>query len=161
MKWDDCMTDQRQARPAWRGTTIPSQRLNNIRSRLGQVGGYQKQHAFAVAKQARDHDEEVVALCHDLMEDGFATEADLRAWGLTERQLAALKLLTRREEEGQTYAEYIDEIVRSGDELAMAVKVYDLYYHLHPSNIHHRSRSGVKRYIAALETLSLARARQE
>lgn len=96
------------------------------------------------------HDTHVVAFCHDLVEDKFVTYSDLSALGVTEEQLAAVRLLTRRKGD-QTYETYIDELVTSGNVLAMQVKVYDLLDHLSPIYLTSLQKGRRMRYINALE----------
>ncbi len=67
--------------------------------------------------------------------------------------LPALHLLTRR---GEPYAEYIESIATSGNELAMTIKSFDLLDHLAPGQwptLRDRQR---ERYIPALARITIA-----
>jgi hypothetical protein len=68
-----------------------------------------------------------VALLHDAMEDQGATEEDLRALGLSEKEIEAVELLTRHggEETDEGYFAYVEEI-RKKSPLAYEVKQADL-----------------------------------
>ena len=54
-------------------------------------------HPLHVADQMKTEDECVVALLHDVMEDTGLTEFNLKEWGISDRQIAALKLLCHDE----------------------------------------------------------------
>ncbi len=115
-------------------------------------------HAYRVAKQATTNEEYAVALCHDLVEDNYATMDDLAEWGLSSVQRAAIRLLTR-EFGDQTYEEYIENILyrigSSEGKLAARVKFYDLVDHLHPDRAAWFSKNPdrVYRYIDAMELI--------
>jgi len=79
-------------------------------------------HPLHVAERMNTEDECVVALLHDVMEDTGLTETDLQQWGITDRQIAALKLLCH--EESVPYLEYVQRI--RTDPIARAVKIEDL-----------------------------------
>ncbi len=81
-------------------------------------------HPLKVMHYLKSDDEELMAmaLLHDVVEDTNVTYADLREAGITERVIAALKLLTKIP--GQTLGEYKEAIFSSKD--AMLVKRADL-----------------------------------
>ena len=79
-------------------------------------------HPLHVADQMKTEDECVVALLHDVMEDTGLTEFNLKEWGISDRQIAALKLLCH--DESVPYLEYIQRI--RIDPIATAVKIEDL-----------------------------------
>ena len=79
-------------------------------------------HPLHVADQMKTEDECVVALLHDVMEDTGLTEFNLKEWGISDRQIAALKLLCH--DEWVPYLEYIQRI--RIDPIATAVKIEDL-----------------------------------
>ena len=71
----------------------------------------------------------IVGLLHDIPEDtGMAVEALAQLIELTDEEIAALKLLTRQD--GVSYDEYIDSIGESGNEIAIAAKLYDLLHNM-------------------------------
>ena len=68
-----------------------------------------------------------MAALHDVLEDSDLTAEDLKAAGLSEVELEAVKLLTRSDDE--PYEEYIERIATAEGEagrLARMVKVADL-----------------------------------
>lgn len=81
-------------------------------------------HPLHVAKQMRTEDECVVALLHDVMEDTGFTVTDLQKWGITDRQIAALKLLCH--DDSVPYLEYVQTI--RADPIARTVKLADLHH---------------------------------
>jgi (p)ppGpp synthase/HD superfamily hydrolase len=127
-------------------------------------------HAGAVDKAGNDYilhvsrvvdgvdgdEAKAVAWLHDVIEDTPLTEADLRAAGISEPVLDAVRLLT--EADGKTteaiYAAYIERIRASGNPLALAVKLADLRDHLDP-NVPPRLRPRYERALAVLEPAAL------
>lgn len=82
----------------------------------------------------------VVGLLHDIPEDTeMAVEALTKLMELTDKEIDALKLLTRQE--GVSYNEYIKSIIESGNEIAINVKIYDL---LHNMNLDRFTEAGIK-----------------
>ncbi len=72
-----------------------------------------------------------IAYLHDVLERSETTGGDLRYYGLTESERAALELLTRDDEE--SYEQYVERIAAApgcGGELARRVKLADLNDHL-------------------------------
>lgn len=133
------------------------------------IGGFD--HAVRVSQYATNMSEFYVAMCHDLVEDGYATVDDLRDWGLTDELISAIVILSRKKDK-QTYAEYIQSIIDARDraligaDLAFIVKHYDIYDHLHPHRgryISHKKfvRSHAQRYLKALTKLVEARVPEE
>jgi len=113
------------------------------------------EHLDRVAAMARTEDERLTALLHDLVEDHLAT------WGEVEDLLGiqaavllpALKLLTRVAE---PYADYIETIASSGNELAMTVKSFDLLDHLAPAQWPTLRDDLRERYIPAIARITTA-----
>lgn len=81
-------------------------------------------HCFRVMNYLDTDDEEMqcIALLHDVAEDTRITFQDMRDAGMTDRVIAALRLLTKMP--GQTYDEYKSGVLSSVD--AMKVKKSDL-----------------------------------
>ncbi len=79
-------------------------------------------HPFHLAEQMTTPSETCVALLHDTMEDCGLTEDDLRAAGMGDDVVEAVRLLTH--ERGVPYLDYVRTI--SKNPLARAVKVADL-----------------------------------
>ena len=66
--------------------------------------------------------EMIVAVLHDVVEDGGITIDDLRKAGYSEEIVNAIECLTRRD--GEEYDQFIDRV--KGNPLARKVKVADL-----------------------------------
>jgi (p)ppGpp synthase/HD superfamily hydrolase len=115
-------------------------------------------HPWRVAHMAQTRDEYIVALLHDVIEDGQATWASLGSpsLGLSVAQVHAINLLTRCDPQMESYEAYIDRICQSGDALAMTVKLYDLWDHLHPMNRAGYTRKRINRYTNAIEQITKA-----
>ena len=99
-------------------------------------------HPIHLAEQMTTEDSCVVAMLHDVLEDTDMTEEDLREDGFTERQIEAVKLLTRTEEED--YFEYVRRI-REND-LACAVKLADLAHNMDRTRLPEYSEKDEARY---------------
>lgn len=79
-------------------------------------------HVLSVMGHCRTIEEKIVALLHDLVEDGHTTFTALRRRKFPERILEAVDLLTRRK--GESYEAFVERI--APDPLARAVKLADL-----------------------------------
>lgn len=85
-------------------------------------------HVLAVGLMGRNEPEQKAGFLHDVVEDTGLTIEDLRAEGVEEDVLAAVDLLTHRE--GISYEDYVKNIVASGNEIAIHVKLNDLRQNL-------------------------------
>ena len=81
-------------------------------------------HPLHVAESMESEDECVVALLHDVLEDTDITIEDLTRIGISDRQIAALKLLCH--DDSVPYLEYVQAI--RGDQIARKVKLADLHH---------------------------------
>ena len=81
-------------------------------------------HPLHVAESMESEDECVVALLHDVLEDTDITIEDLTRIGITDRQIAALKLLCH--DDSVPYLEYVQSI--RVDPIARKVKLADLHH---------------------------------
>ena len=81
-------------------------------------------HVLAVGLMGENEQEQKAGFLHDVVEDTDITLDDLRAEGVEEDVLAAVDLLTHRE--GISYEDYVKNIVASGNEIAIHVKLNDL-----------------------------------
>lgn len=81
-------------------------------------------HPLKVMHYLKTNDEELqcMALLHDVVEDTTTTYVDLRAAGISERVIDALKCMTKQP--GQTLGEYKEAVFSNRD--AMLVKMADL-----------------------------------
>lgn len=85
------------------------------------------EHSTRVADRVRTFGAAQVALFHDVLEDSNVDRYILRLV-LGAEVMETLETLTRSSSEH--YAGYIDRILTSGDPIAVAVKLADLYDHL-------------------------------
>ena len=81
-------------------------------------------HPLHVAESMETEDECVVALLHDVLEDTDITIEDLTRIGISDRQIAALRLLCH--DDSVPYLEYVQAI--RVDPIARTVKLADLYH---------------------------------
>ncbi|CAN1602644.1 HD domain-containing protein [Pseudomonas mediterranea] len=113
-------------------------------------------HPLKVMLRLAHHDERIVAVLHDVVEDTHVTLADLRSEGFSEAILTAIESLTKRE--GETYQAFIERAGR--DRLARRVKLADLTENSDLSRIDKPSQNDLERvekyrkaaeYLMALE----------
>ena len=68
------------------------------------------------------------AFLHDLFEDTKATEADLFNEGVPFEVVQIVKILTKKKE--TSYPDFITHIIKSGDKIAIKVKIADILHNL-------------------------------
>ena len=85
-------------------------------------------HPIAVGLMGCNDAETKTGFLHDVVEDSHLTLEDLRQKGVDENVVAALELLTHRDEEN--YFEYVRRIAESGNITAIHVKINDLRHNL-------------------------------
>lgn len=85
-------------------------------------------HPQAVAYKLRHEADEVVmtAWLHDVLEDTAETPETMRAAGIPERVIEAVRVLTKTD--GVSYREYLERV--KADEIARKVKVADMLHNL-------------------------------
>lgn len=92
------------------------------------VGNPAIAHVLAVGLMGKNEQEQKAGFLHDVVEDTDISIADLREGGVEEDVLAAVDLLTHRD--GMSYEDYVKQIVWSGNETAIQVKLNDLRQNL-------------------------------
>lgn len=92
------------------------------------IGNPAIQHVLTVGLMGQNELEQKVGFLHDIVEDTEITVEDLRADEVEEEVLEAVDLLTHRE--GISYEDYVKNIVASGNEIAIHVKLNDLRQNL-------------------------------
>ena len=92
------------------------------------VGNPAIAHVLAVGLMGKNEQEQKAGFLHDVVEDTEMSIADLRERGVEEDVLDAVDLLTHRE--GMSYEDYVKQIVWSGNETAIQVKLNDLHQNL-------------------------------
>ena len=85
-------------------------------------------HSLSVGMAGKNKIEMIVGFLHDVVEDSDVTLEDLEKWGYSEDVVDAVSLLTHRE--GISYMGYIDNIIQSGNSVAIAVKMNDLRHNI-------------------------------
>ncbi len=85
-------------------------------------------HLMAVCLAGKTDLQKKVGILHDIVEDTDITFEGLRAMGVEDDVVDAVDLLTHREED--SYEDYIEKIVLSGNETAIQVKLHDLHHNL-------------------------------
>ena len=97
------------------------------------VGNPAVSHVLAVGLMGKTVVEQKAGFLHDVVEDSDITIDDLRAEGVEEDVLTAVDLLTHRP--GVTYEDYVRNIVHSGNQTAIQVKLNDLHHNLHRAEL--------------------------
>ena len=85
-------------------------------------------HLMAVCLAGKTDLQKKTGILHDIIEDTDLTLESLRAKGVDEEVVAAVDLLTHRDED--SYEDYIRKIATSGNETAIQVKLNDLHHNL-------------------------------
>ena len=83
-------------------------------------------HALAVGLMGQNELEQKVGFLHDVVEDSDLTIENLREMGVEEDVLQAVDLLTHKE--GSSYEDYVRNILLSGNDTAIQVKINDLHH---------------------------------
>ena len=111
-------------------------------------------HPFHLAEQMMDETSTCVALLHDVVEDTDITFDELLELGISESVIGSLRILTH--DKNVPYAEYIQCIKDSGDEIAIAVKLADLHHNSDLSRfelIDEKAIASSGRYLDAIDQL--------
>jgi len=81
-------------------------------------------HPARVMSQLWGHDERMVAILHDVVEDTDVTLDDLRKAGYPDRIVEAVDAISRRKDAGESFSQYIQRV--KTNPLATKVKIADL-----------------------------------
>jgi (p)ppGpp synthase/HD superfamily hydrolase len=81
-------------------------------------------HPIRVMAQLWGHDERMVAVLHDIIEDTDVTLDDLRKAGYPDRIVEAVDAISRRKDAGESFSQYIQRVRKNP--LATKVKIADL-----------------------------------
>ena len=106
-------------------------------------------YSTAALYAGKTKDETIVGLLHDVVEDSDWTLADLYLQRFSKEVLDAIGLLTHNKEY-EPYEEYIDRIIKSGNHLAIAVKMNDLRHNIARGKAGNHERL-VQKHEAALD----------
>lgn len=85
-------------------------------------------HPLEVGAMGKNDVEKCVGFLHDVIEDSELTADDILDMGVDDDVVEALKILTHNKE--ITYLDYINNILESGNEVAINVKLNDLKHNL-------------------------------
>lgn len=121
-----------QRTPCFRMTTIEDIIRIAVNAHDGMkdmVGNPAVAHLLAVGLMGKTVAEQKAGFLHDVVEDSDISIDDLRAEGVEEDVLTVVDLLTHRT--GTTYEDYVRNIVLSGNQTAIQVKLNDLHHNLH------------------------------
>lgn len=89
-------------------------------------------HPLSVALMGKDETERIVGVLHDVVEDTDCSFEDLEKFGVDKNIINILKLLTHTE--GQSYDDYLLDIITSGNITALNVKMNDLRHNISRNN---------------------------
>lgn len=85
-------------------------------------------HPLSVALKGENEDERIIGVLHDVIEDTSCTFQDLQLFGAGDDIVETLKLLTH--DKCTSYDDYITMIIRSGNKVAINVKMNDLMHNI-------------------------------
>lgn len=86
-------------------------------------------HPLTVGLMGASDNEKTVGFLHDLIEDCDWSIEDLHTEGFLDEVVEAVDILTHRKDE-DSYDEYVNKIILSGNRLAINVKLNDLHHNL-------------------------------
>lgn len=112
-------------------------------------------HALAVGMAGKTDDEKIVGFLHDVVEDSKWEVEDLMREGFSEEVTRAVAILTH-EKWHETYEQYIDRIIHSGNKLAINVKINDLKHNIERGQ-KGRHKKHLKKHQDALEKIVASR----
>ncbi|GAA3969953.1 HD domain-containing protein [Allohahella marinimesophila] len=110
-------------------------------------------HVLRVMMQFEDHDEMIVAVLHDVVEDTGLSAADLEKYGFSEEIIASVDCLSRQR--GESYDSFLNRIAQ--DDLARRVKIADIKDNLNLTRLDQLSNRDIARarkYHKALKVLA-------
>ena len=85
-------------------------------------------HPLTVGLAGHNREEIVAGFLHDVVEDTDITFKELQSRGVDDSIIDALQLLTHRKD--SPYEEYVNNIAKSGNSIALHVKYNDLCHNL-------------------------------
>jgi len=109
-------------------------------------------HLVMVALQCETAEEKVVALLHDSVEDNGLSFEDISAAGFSQDIIDSICLLTHDWNECG-YEEYVERLAKSGNKIAINVKIADLTHNTDLSRLGGEKPYSYDKYVKALERL--------
>lgn len=116
-------------------------------------------HPIRVSKRGKTEEQKIVGLLHDVIEDSDLTFKDLRKYGFSEDIIRAVGLLTKLTN-NESYDDFIDRIIRSGNQTAIRVKINDLLDNMDTKrlkNVTSKDIERVRKYLNAYAKLKVVR----
>lgn len=120
------------------------------------------QNVRIIDPQASD-DVVMAALLHDTIEDCGIDEIFLRQKGYSEDCITMVRLVSKLDNDERPYNQVIDDLIASGHQGALILKIADNMDNLHPERIRHlmthdpeKAQRLSERYRASIEKLCLA-----
>ena len=102
-------------------------------------------HPFRVMNQFEDEEEKIVGVLHDVVEDSDLTLEDLAKAGFSDRIVAAVDAITKRE--GEESDNYLNRVMNNS--IALKVKIVDMTDNMdlnRITNITEKDRARIKNY---------------
>ena len=102
-------------------------------------------HPFRVMNQFKDEEEKIVGVLHDAVEDSDLTLEDLKRAGFSDRIIAAVDAITKRE--GEQIDNYLNRVMNNS--IALKVKIADMTDNMDLSritNITEKDRARIRNY---------------
>lgn len=112
-------------------------------------------HPLAVAEKLKEEELKLVAILHDVLEDSSITAEELLKKGFPQDVVEAVKVLTHKKGDPDTYEQYIERVSKS--RMAKQVKISDLQHNLDLTRIPNpiqRDYDRCEKYKKALAYLS-------
>lgn len=113
------------------------------REQLDRNGAPYILHPIRVMMTMGTDEARMAAVLHDVVEDSAWTLEQLRTEGFSERVIAAVDSLTKRESEKDDYDAYIRRVMENP--LAIRVKIADLEDNMDPKRLRHIGEKDVER----------------
>lgn len=91
------------------------------------------EHLYYVSDNLESYEEKVVGMLHDVIEDTYVDEKLLIAFGFPKNIVESLLLLTRNK--SNSYDEYINNIIKSNNLIALKVKKADMMHNMNKERL--------------------------
>lgn len=101
------------------------------------------QHLVRVSSGMKPKVKKTIALLHDVIEDTDTTLDDLMEMGYLPEVCEGVDIISRRE--GESYTDYIQRIINSGNVYVMEIKLADLEDNMNLDRIPHYTQKDVDR----------------
>lgn len=91
------------------------------------------EHLYYVSNNLENYEEKIVGMLHDVIEDTYVDEDLLLTFGFPKNIVNSVLLLTRNKE--ISYDEYIENIIKSNDLIALKVKKADMMHNMNKERL--------------------------